>query len=47
MHGSRCEGRFVSNDNDFGMAEGKDAFGGSGKVNDTGIPSRLLLLHVP
>jgi phytase-like protein len=37
----------VANDNDFGMAEGKDAFGGNGKVNDTGIPSRLLLLHVP
>ncbi|HEX4247726.1 MAG TPA: esterase-like activity of phytase family protein [Pseudonocardia sp.] len=37
----------VANDNDFGMTEGKDAFGANGKVHDSGVPSRVLLLHVP
>ena len=37
----------VANDNDFGMTEGPDAFASNGKIHDSGVPSRLLLLHVP
>ena len=37
----------VANDNDFGMQEGDDAFGSNGKIHDSGVPSKLLLLHVP
>jgi len=35
----------VANDNDFGINEGKHAFGSGGRVNDSGVPSRLLLLQ--
>ena len=37
----------VANDNDFGMRDGLDAFDASGRQNDTGIPSRLLVLRLP
>ena len=37
----------VANDNDFGMRNGADAFDAAGHLRDTGIPSRLLVLHVP
>jgi hypothetical protein len=37
----------VTNDNDFGMRDGPDAFDASGRQNDTGIPSRLLVLRLP
>jgi hypothetical protein len=37
----------VANDNDFGMRDGLDAFDASGRENDTGIPSRLLVLRLP
>jgi hypothetical protein len=36
----------VANDNDFGMRDGLDAFDASGHQNDTGIPSRLLVIHL-
>jgi hypothetical protein len=37
----------VANDNDFGMRDGPAAFDASGRQNDTGIPSRLLVLRLP
>jgi hypothetical protein len=37
----------VANDNDFGMRDGPDAFDERGVLGDTGVPSRLLVLHVP
>ena len=37
----------LANDNDFGMRDGADAFDASGHQNDTGVPSRLLVLHLP
>jgi Esterase-like activity of phytase len=37
----------VANDNDFGMRDGPGAFDAQGNQLDTGIPSRLLLLHLP
>lgn len=36
----------VANDNDFGMRDGLDAFDASGHQNDTGIPSRLLVIRL-
>jgi hypothetical protein len=35
----------VANDNDFGMTEGKHAFGSDGRVADSGTPSTLMLLR--
>ena len=37
----------LANDNDFGMRDGPDAFDASGHQNDTGVPSRLLVLRLP
>ena len=37
----------LANDNDFGMRNGPDAFDAAGHQRDTGVPSRLLVLHVP
>jgi hypothetical protein len=37
----------LANDNDFGMRDGADAFDASGHQNDTGVPSRLLVLRLP
>ena len=37
----------VANDDDFGMRDGPDAFDASGRQNATGVPSRLLVLHLP
>jgi hypothetical protein len=37
----------VANDNDFGLRNGADAFDATGRQRDTGIPSRLVVLHVP
>jgi hypothetical protein len=37
----------LANDNDFGMRDGADAFDASGDQNDTGAPSRLLVLRLP
>ena len=36
----------MANDNDFGMRNGADAFDAARHQRDTGIPSRLLVLHV-
>jgi Esterase-like activity of phytase len=36
----------VANDNDFGMTDGKKALGKDGRLRDSGIPSRLLVLHL-
>lgn len=36
----------VANDNDFGMTDGKKALGPDGRLRDSGIPSRLLVLHL-
>jgi hypothetical protein len=37
----------VANDNDFGMTEGPGAFGPDGRLRDSGVPSRLLVLRLP
>jgi hypothetical protein len=37
----------VANDNDFGMTDGAGAFGPDGRLRDSGVPSRLLLLRLP
>jgi hypothetical protein len=37
----------VANDNDFGMTDGAGAFGPDGRLRDSGIPSRLLVLRLP
>jgi hypothetical protein len=37
----------VANDNDFGMTDGKDAFGDDGRLHDSGTTSRLLVLRLP
>jgi hypothetical protein len=37
----------LANDNDFGMRDGPDAFDANGHQNDTGVPSRLLVLRLP
>jgi hypothetical protein len=37
----------LANDNDFGMRDGPDVFDASGHQNDTGVPSRLLVLRLP
>lgn len=37
----------VANDNDFGLTDGKDAFGDDGRLHDSGVPSRVLVLRLP
>ena len=37
----------VADDNDFGMRDGPDAFDATGRQNDTGTPSRLMVLRLP
>lgn len=37
----------VANDNDFGMTDGKHAFGPDGRQHDSGVPSRLIVLRLP
>lgn len=35
-----------ANDNDFGMSDGAEAFGPDGRIRDTGVPSRLLVVSL-
>jgi hypothetical protein len=37
----------VANDNDFGMTDGSEAFGPDGRLRDSGVRSRLLVLRLP